>query len=176
MAGNIDPGNEDISPPRGRVIGTLYDSNRQDILEIQMLEFLASLRITGKDLDPEEISGLLGLTPTTSHRRGDPHIGKKGRYADYPEGFWALESPVRENKPLKEHLRYLKNQLTGKEQTLADLRSRGYTAEVFIGVFEIGDGDEVGLSRSELNDLAALQVDICFDLYTFNDPDAQNKR
>jgi len=136
-----------------------------------MLEFSVSFRVTGKDVDPEEISGILKLQPSDSHKRGDPHYGKQGRYADFPEGLWALTSSLGQNRPLAEHLQNIRLQLQGREPVLAELRARGYLLDLFIGVFEIGDGDELALSASELKSLADLQLSVCFDLYTWNAPE-----
>ena len=136
-----------------------------------MLEFSVSFRVTGKEVDPEEISGLLKLQPSDSHKRGDPHYGKRGRYADFPEGLWALSSSLAQDRPLAEHLQHIRLQLQGREPVLAELRARGYLLDLFIGVFEIGDGDELALSDSELKSLADLQLSVCFDLYTWNAPE-----
>jgi len=136
-----------------------------------MLEYSVALRITGESVDPEEISRLLQLKPSESHRRGDPHWGKGGRYADFPSGLWALQSPLGQDQPLVEHIQILRSKLGDREPILAELRSRGYRLDLFVGVFEIGDGDEVSLPTSELRVLADLHLDVCFDLYTWNDPD-----
>lgn len=130
-----------------------------------MLNFLASFNVVGKDLDPDEVSHILRLEPSKSHRSGDPHYGRGGRYADHHSGLWSLRSPIERDKPLEEHLSHFKFFLKGKEAAIAGLRARGFYVEFFIGVFDIGDGDELSLSVSELSMLAALHADIRFDLY-----------
>ena len=132
--------------------------------------FTVSFRVTGRDVDPLEVSEFLGLQASLSHKCGDPHFGKQGRYADFPEGLWSLSSPLGRDRPLVEHIQNLRAQLEGKEQALESLRSRGYYLEIFVGVFDIGDADEISLSLSELKALSDLHVDVCFDLYTWNDP------
>ena len=45
-----------------------------------------TLGLYGEDLDPDEISRLLGCSPTSVHRRGDPR--RSG--PPWPKGAWLL--------------------------------------------------------------------------------------
>lgn len=51
----------------------------------------ASLRISGDDLDPDEITALLRCAPARSHRKGDVHAGKPSdkKYIE-KSGMWSL--------------------------------------------------------------------------------------
>jgi hypothetical protein len=53
-----------------------------------------TLRFIGEQLDPGEISRVLGMTPTQSGRRGDPIVAtlSRGRTATRPasSGYWVL--------------------------------------------------------------------------------------
>jgi Domain of unknown function (DUF4279) len=62
----------------------------------------ATLRIFGETLDPEYISGLLGCSPTRSHKKGDI-VGTRSR-ATRREGAWLLESRLPETAPLDEQI------------------------------------------------------------------------
>jgi hypothetical protein len=55
--------------------------------EIDAGEF--TLTITSDDLQPNEISGLLGIQPTAHHLRGAP-FGKRGRTLNF--GRWSLST------------------------------------------------------------------------------------
>jgi Domain of unknown function (DUF4279) len=55
--------------------------------EIDAGEF--SLRVTADDLDPDQITQLLGRQPTSSHRRGDT-FGKRGH--TYKFGQWMFST------------------------------------------------------------------------------------
>ncbi len=53
-------------------------------------DFSVELNIVGRDLDPETITRLTGLEPTTAARTGDPRPNRKGG-ASYDEGVWCYE-------------------------------------------------------------------------------------
>lgn len=69
---------DDITPSRKPEIigeaGGLVDGSR------------LTLGIHGDDLDPDEISRMLGCAPTSAHRRGDPR--RPG--PPWPSGAWLL--------------------------------------------------------------------------------------
>ena len=54
-------------------------------------EFCASLRIFGEELDPDEVSRLLGCAPTESTRRGDV-VQRRTRSIMASQGFWRLST------------------------------------------------------------------------------------
>src|SRR5215471_11456419 len=105
-----------------------------------MVSTKVSFRIMGKDLDPSEITNLLQMHPDQSHRCGDPHISKSvHRYADYTEGLWALESSMDETHAIDAHLEALVAKLWQHRDLLQEFSNRGYTIDIFIGIFGIDD-------------------------------------
>jgi hypothetical protein len=64
--------------------------------------------VQGVNLDFDAISRALNLSPTHTHRAGDP-----GRLKNkpYPRDQWALDSPLASEEPLDTHLKWLANQL-----------------------------------------------------------------
>ena len=51
----------------------------------------AALRLFGEDLRPEEITALLGASPTSSHLRGEPDERRRDARV-WPIGGWVLEA------------------------------------------------------------------------------------
>lgn len=140
-----------------------------------MLDIVVAFRVAGSDVDPKEISALLSLMPSSSHRHGEPHWGKGGRrYSDFSEGMWSLETTLEKSRPLTEHLDEIGLALAGKEAVLRHLRSRAYDPGFFIGVFNVNDGDEVGLTAAQMRTWADLSIDVCFDLYAWNEPEVES--
>jgi len=67
------------------------------------------LRILGQDLVPEEVTTLLGLTPSQAFKRGDPFTAG-GRSVPRAFGVWTLSTHGRvQSEDLTEHCRYLLN-------------------------------------------------------------------
>jgi hypothetical protein len=64
----------------------------------------AALRVGGDDLDPDEITRLLGAKPTHAHRKGDqtsPKIPKLVRRS----GLWLIESGWEDGNQLEAQIR-----------------------------------------------------------------------
>ena len=131
-----------------------------------MVSTKASFRIMGKDLDPSEITNLLHMHPNQSHRCGDPNMSKAGRrYADYTEGLWAIDSSVDETQAIDVHLEALVTKLWKHRDLLQEFRKRGYTTDIFVGIFDIDDNTGVVLKNSLLRRVMQLGVDLDLDLY-----------
>jgi hypothetical protein len=74
--------------------------------EATYFEFRATLRITGNNLDLDEVTRSLGLAPTHVHKKGD----RRSRHPDsvpYEHDMWAFTAPVDKARPLEEHIRAL---------------------------------------------------------------------
>jgi hypothetical protein len=91
----------------------------------------ATLRIIGDDLDPDEVSELIGLEPTEAHRKGDPNPRTRSPHAPYPTGVWRMESGGQvASRDLRRHVDWLIELLDGREEALARLRDRGYVTNL----------------------------------------------
>lgn len=120
----------------------------------------------GHDLEPEEVSRLLGMEPTASHRRGDDRVGRPGeRYSEYSEGLWAWRPGVSESEPLAVHLLAVVDVLEPKTATLQRLRKMGLRMDVFIGLFGPDTNFGFALSRELLGRVGRLGIDLEFDVY-----------
>lgn len=54
--------------------------------------FTCSLRLSGNDLVPDEITRLLGSEPTKQYCKGEVQTFKSGRTRTYKYGFWSLDA------------------------------------------------------------------------------------
>lgn len=91
----------------------VVDSGRKMIMtsSVDRLEEIASVAFTiaGKDLDTDDISRKMKITPTHTHRAGDSDmIGKPFR-----DDMWQLESPLDRRMSLDDHLKWLTIVLEG---------------------------------------------------------------
>lgn len=74
---------------------------------------VATLRIIGDDLIPEEISKRLGCAPTQSRRKGDVIVGKRTTMKGAARtGMWSLHSTDHEPENLDMQIRELLGKVT----------------------------------------------------------------
>ena len=72
------------TPPRGAPDGTVWFGG-------PMPWFAIGIEITAEDLNPDEITSLLGVRPTTQHKRGEPVFNKDHTRKRLPKfGRWSL--------------------------------------------------------------------------------------
>src|SRR5262245_637305 len=89
----------------------------------------ASLRIIHRDLDPAEVTQLLGITPTESFRTGDPHPPKPDRVWEH--GGWFLTScDVITSRDLRHHLDWLLQRVGTMREAFALLLDRDYRIDI----------------------------------------------
>jgi len=82
--------------------------------------FSATLRIYGKIQDMSVIGMRLGLEPTRIRRRGESVEGtSEGLELD----FWEMTAPVTPNRPLDDHLAWLKSRLLPRGSVLRDIKT-----------------------------------------------------
>jgi hypothetical protein len=74
-------------------------------------EYRISLGFYGDQLDPNELSRLLGALPTSHCRKGDVAVGKHASRLERT-GRWLLAMPVQVGEPLEPQLRRLLSALT----------------------------------------------------------------
>ena len=89
--------------------------------------FRASLRISGDRLDTNELSRALGLTPTHTHRKGDPHAG-----GFRSNTIWIFEPAVDRTRPLDEHIMALWDAVRPNIPYLRELKQK-FRVDIFCG-------------------------------------------
>ena len=86
-------------------------------------EYHISLGFYGDDLDPDELSRLLGAAPTKACRKGDVIVGKVTSHTART-GRWQLSVPEHPGKPLEPQLVRLFAGLTQDLEIWRSLKSR----------------------------------------------------
>lgn len=123
-------------------------------------EATATIRFFGADLDPDELTRLLGSTPTHSNRAGDKlesgHVLK--------EGSWRLNTGYGSFDDLGKQVSGLLAALTDDIPTWRDLSAR-YRADVFCGAFLNDPVDGFGLEPALLGEIAARRLTLGLCLY-----------
>ena len=97
--------------------------------ETYWFNYSSTLRIFGHIHDHDEITRILGLAPTYTHRRGDR---RSPRSQPFEHDMWSYVSPVPEDRPLDVHIQTLWAQLKPHRDYLMTLKER-LTVDVFCG-------------------------------------------
>lgn len=119
-----------------------------------------SLRILGDELDPEEITELLKVSPTECCKKGDVIAGKYKRRT----GCWSLESHLPDDIDVEDKVMHLLSQVTNDESTWKLLNSK-YQIDLFCGLFLETDNRGIELSVETIRKLSSLGIKIGFDIY-----------
>ena len=129
----------------------------------------ASLRFFGDNLDPDELTLLLGCQPTKSERKGEEIVGKvTGNKRTARSGGWRLKAERREPGDLDAQISEILDQLTDDLSIWRDITSR-CRADVFCGLFMEEGNEGISLSNETLQRLAERSLTIGFDIYDSSD-------
>ncbi|MGB3495901.1 MAG: DUF4279 domain-containing protein [Elainellaceae cyanobacterium] len=121
-----------------------------------------SLRFLGDDLNPDDVSALLGCQPTNSYRKGDILSGKRShRVAD--TGLWLLKSAEEDTSVLETKVGRLLDRLSAEPTAWKALSN--FYGNVFCGVFLNDLNREFSLSPQIMQQLTERNLSIDFDIY-----------
>jgi hypothetical protein len=132
----------------------------------------ASLGFAGDDLDPAEITRLVGYEPSFAGRKGEPRrsASTSREFAPYRTGLWTLRAPNREPGDLDAQIRELLASVTDNPETWKRLKR--YEPHIFCGLFmkETNEGEVITVSTLKM--LADRGIEMQFDIYA---PDQQDQ-
>lgn len=124
--------------------------------------------IKGKDIDPDEITQLLGITPAYKYKRGDLH-GENNQMVR-KQGLWSITSAEKiESSDLQLHIEWLLTQLEPVKSPLSSIVSRpDIYAEIscIFNLFTIEWDDR--LEPNLLERIAALNIMFGISIYYLN--------
>ncbi len=130
--------------------------------EIDVGEFC--LRIASEDLDPDQITALLGQRPTDSHQRGTP-FGKRGHIHKF--GLWRFSTErldFRGGRAFYELFDDFMRSLPSEPGVWQRITSE-HSAEVVICVWMRTWNREFDISASALRELSLRNLSIHIDTY-----------
>lgn len=124
---------------------------------------VATLRIFGDDLLPEDVSSMLAGSPTRAERKGEVIRTKAGeRVAS--TGAWRLEASATEPEHLDAQVAELLGQLTPNLETWRALGER-YRLDLFCGWFMKESNEGVSVSPATLLALGNRGIELGLDIY-----------
>ena len=125
---------------------------------------MAALRVLGDNLDPDEITRLLGREPTGAHRKGDQNRTSTGHVVVRKSGVWFLDAQTRIPGDLDSQASEILSLLTSNIAVWRDLSSRFYL-ELYCGLFMRGTNDACELSPTSLLALGERGITFSFEVY-----------
>jgi len=124
----------------------------------------ASLRIFGQHLDPDEITSLLGKTPTDAVRRGQIIRSKSGHEHTARQGRWSVKVESCSPGDLDAQVAAL---LAGTTDDLAVWHKvvSDFHADVFCGVFLEVSNEGLSIAPATLKQLGERGLKLDLDIY-----------
>jgi hypothetical protein len=125
---------------------------------------VAALRISGDDLDPSEITSVLGCEPTKAQRKGQTFTSSAGKTRVAKFGMWLLEAEDRAPEDLDAQITEVLSRLTPSLEAWRSISGR-YTIDLFCGFFMQRTNEGLVISPGSLKALSDRDIELGLDLY-----------
>jgi hypothetical protein len=130
-----------------------------------------TLRIGGDDLIPDEITALVGASPTHTQYMGQQMIGPKtGIVRIAKSGLWRLCALDREPEDMDAQIKEILSQMTDDLAVWKTLATR-FEIDLFCGLFLAAGNEGLSLSPQSLTALGERGVELSLDIYSGDDDD-----
>jgi hypothetical protein len=125
----------------------------------------ASLRIFGDDLNPKELTLLLGHEPSHSELKGQEIVGTStGNVRIARTGFWVLSAAKQAPGNLDAHIDEILSKLSSDLSVWRKVTER-YRTDLFCGLFLNGGNEGVSISPKSLAALGNRGIEMGLDIY-----------
>lgn len=125
----------------------------------------ATLRVLHKELDPDEISNLLGLSYSRAYRKGDP-ITAVNEIGERRNGVWLLDTKQKvDSLDSRRHIDWLLDQLEGKADVVRALFNKGCNIDILCFWESAHGHGGPTVSPEQSIRLGEMRVDLMFDVY-----------
>lgn len=131
----------------------------------QVHRSVTTLRISGDDLDPAEITRLLGCDPDSAQTKGEQIVGRNtGSIRVASVGMWRLFAIEREPEDLDGQIGELLSKLTDDLNVWRAIAGK-YRLDLFCGLFMRGGNEGLSIAPDSLAALGARQIELGLDIY-----------
>lgn len=139
----------------------------------QLHKSAVTLRIAGDELVPDEITKLLGVSPTHGETKGQEIVGPKtGRVRIVKRGMWRLCAPDREPEDMDGQIHELLSQMTDDLAVWRSITAQ-YEVDLFCGLFMRLGNEGLTISAASLAALGARGIEMGLDIYAGDDDDQE---
>ena len=131
----------------------------------QVQRSAATLRISGDDLQPAEITRLLGCDPSAAQAKGEQIIGRNtGSTRIASTGMWRLVASKREPEDLDGQIAELLSKLTDDLSVWGSI-AETYRVDLFCGLFMGGSNEGLSISPVSMAALGLRHIELGLDIY-----------
>lgn len=127
-------------------------------------ETRASFGFFGDDLDPDELTALLGAPPSKSATKGSKRTTASGRELTAKTGKWCLDAPPSAPSDLAAQINTILTQLTPDLAVWESLAQR-FHARLFCGLFMDEPNEGLRLDAATLSGMAERHLPLDLDIY-----------
>jgi hypothetical protein len=129
----------------------------------ELARAVASLRVVGDDLLPDDVSALLGCSSTKAWAKGDT-LASHGRSRTARFGMWSLRAEQTEPGDLDAQVTAILSRLTQDESVWAEIGSR-YDLDLFCGWFMRYGNEGMTIGPDTMSALGTRGIPLDIDLY-----------
>lgn len=137
---------------------------------------VVALRIIGDDLVPDEITALLGSSPTQACAKGETgkHIvgPKVGGVKLARSGMWTLQASDREPEDMNSQIREILSRVKNDFSVWQSI-TRRFRVDLFCGLWMSGSESGLTLSPESLAALGQRGIELAMCIYGDNDDESQ---
>lgn len=138
-------------------------------------ESRVTLRFFSEELDPAEITAVLGVQPTDCYKKGQTRVLSTGNTLIYKRGMWRFEVPNRTPANLEAQIDEILGALTQDLAVWHRLASE-HDVDLFCGLFMEESNEGFSLAPAFLALLSDRKIKIDFDVYAPSDKDHSAKQ
>lgn len=122
-----------------------------------------SLRVAGDDLDPDEVTEVMGVEPTFAARKGEM-VDVLGGLRKQPTGLWVLDLGDSPEWELADGISTLLDRMPDAPELWADLADR-YKIDLFCGAFLRATNRGFELPKELIRRMADRRLVFSVDIY-----------
>ena len=128
-------------------------------------ETAVSLRFFGDELQPQELTERLGISPSNAATKGQNIRSRTGTERVSKTGKWLFKCQGQDGEQLEQQAARLLNQMTADYEVWKDI-SRRFAGDISVGLFLEQSNEGLLLSSELVNELARRGLGLNFDIYS----------
>ena len=133
----------------------------------QLNRTAASLRMSGEDLDPNEITELIGKPPSIARKKGDKFKTPKGKSIIARTGLWAIKVDDKVPGNINDQIAEILKGTTQEVEIWLGLSKR-FEVEIFCGLFLEYGNEGLDVSSNTMKLLGSRGIALDLDIYGTN--------